>query len=107
MSGRLGVFGKSLQRVLADLGMGIGEGRHPERRDDHLAGRTKRRELPHRRRRQPADVWERTLQQARQLADRGRVVPAPQLQRALALLVLEDLLGIASHQDSLAPLVPS
>ena len=87
--------------------MGIGEGGHPERRDDYLAGWTKRRELPHCRRRQPADVRERTLQQNRQLADRGRVVPSPQLQRALALLVLEDLLWIARHQDSLAPLVPS
>ena len=78
--------------------MGIGKGGHPERRDDQLSGRTKRRELPHRRRRESADVREGALQKRCQLAGRSRVVPSPQRQCAFALLVLENLLGIAGHR---------
>ena len=85
----------------------IRKGGHPERRDDHLAGRTKRRELPHRRRRQAANISERASQKDCQLSDGGRVVSASQHQRAFALLVLKGLLRITGHQDSLAPLVPS
>ena len=87
--------------------MGIREGGRPQRRDDHLAGWSKQRELPHGRGRQTANIGERAFQKDCQLSDGARVVPAPQLQRAFALLVLKDLLWITGHQDSLAPLVPS
>ena len=78
--------------------MWIGKCGSPQRRDDHLAGGPKRRELSHGRGRQAANICERAFQKDRQLSDGARVVSAPKLQRTFALLVLEYLLWITGHQ---------